>query len=106
LQYVLVYWLPAYFEFIVSTAIVRYTLAKVQLVNLHVQHKSVGDYVNHIWFPALSLFVETIILSGLEVLTILEFNIQKIYLQYRNTYWWGLPLFLYALSTENHFASI
>lgn len=42
LQHVLVYWpLTGYFAFIVSTAIVRYTWAKVQLVYLLVQHKLV-----------------------------------------------------------------
>jgi hypothetical protein len=45
--HVLVYWpSTAYFAFIVSTAVVMYTLAKVRLVNLHVQHRLVDDYVD------------------------------------------------------------
>jgi hypothetical protein len=42
LQHDLVYWpSTGYFAFIVSTAVVRYALVKVQLVNLQVQHKLV-----------------------------------------------------------------
>jgi hypothetical protein len=45
LQHVLIYWPPtSYFAFIVSTAVVRYTLAKVQLVNLYVQYKLMDDF--------------------------------------------------------------
>jgi hypothetical protein len=58
LQNVLVYWPPSgCFSFTVRTAVVRYTLAKVQLVNLHLNKKLVDNYVDYIRFVALSLSV-------------------------------------------------
>jgi hypothetical protein len=46
---VLVYWPSSgCFAFIVRTAVVRYILANVQLVNLHVKQKFVDNYMDYI----------------------------------------------------------